>query len=146
MKLLSILGENLKHGHKEQIYHRTLTQVMLGLATVILAVFFCVPISVGQYGMAAVQGVLAIVYAFAYYDFFNVANQRFKEVAVVTGTCILFWFFLIDGGIAKTAIYWIPFFPFMIFAVAGIYRGLWWVALFLFGAILIEALDYTDML
>jgi len=146
MNLLSILGEHLRHGHKEQTYHRTLTQVMLGLATVILGIFFFVHIFLGQYVMAAVQGVLAIVYMFAYFDFFKVTSQRFKEVAVVTGTCILFWFFLIDGGIAKTAIYWIPFFPFMIFAVAGIYRGLWWVALFLFGAIIIEALDYTDML
>ncbi len=146
MNLLSILREHLKHGHKEQIYHRTLTQVMLGLATIILGIFFFVHLFVAQYIMAAIQGVLAILYGLAYFDFFHVANQRFKEVAVVTGTCVLFWFFLIDGGIAKTAIYWIPFFPFMIFAVAGIYRGLWWVVFFLLGAIIIEALDYMDVL
>ncbi|MDQ6980458.1 MAG: ATP-binding protein [Ghiorsea sp.] len=146
MNLLSILGEHLRHGHKEQVYHRTLTHVMLGFATVILGIFFFVHIFLGQYVMAAIQGVLSIVYAFALFDFFKVANQRFKEIAVVTGTCILFWFFLIDGGIAKTAIYWIPFFPFMIFAVAGIYRGLWWISLFLFGVIVIKVFDYMDKL
>ncbi|WP_051938044.1 hybrid sensor histidine kinase/response regulator [Ghiorsea bivora] len=146
MKLLSILGEHLKHGHKEQVYHRTLTQVMLGLAIVILGVFFVVHLLLAEYVMAVIQGCLAILYAIAYFDVFHVKNQRFKEIAVVVGTCLLFWFFLIDGGIANTAIYWIPFFPFMIFAVAGIYRGLWWIALFLCGAVAIEFLDYMDVL
>jgi len=146
MKLLSILGEHLKHGHKEQIYHRTLTQLMLGLAMIILAVFFFVHLFLAKYDMAVVQGVLAILYALAYFDVFKVTNLWFKEIAVVMGTCFLFWFFLIDGGIAKTAIYWIPFFPFMIFAVSGIYRGLWWITLFLCGAIVIESLDYLDIL
>lgn len=146
MKLLSILGEHLRHGHKEQVYHRTLTQIMLGLATVILGVFFFVHLFLGEYIMAVVQAGLTVLYALAYFDFFHVKSQRFKEISVVLGTCVLFWFFLIDGGIAKTAIYWIPFFPFMIFAVAGVYRGLWWIALFLFGAVMIELLDYLDIL
>ena len=146
MKLLSILGEHLKHGHKEQVYHHALTQVMLGLAIVILGAFFFVHLFLAQYVMAVIQISLAVLYALVYFDAFHIKNQRFKEAAVVMGTCILFWFFLIDGGIAKTAIYWIPFFPFMIFAVAGIYRGLWWTALFLCGAITIESLDYVGVL
>ncbi|MDQ7001088.1 MAG: hypothetical protein Q9N02_00170, partial [Ghiorsea sp.] len=146
MKLLSILGEHLRHGHKEQVYHRTLTQIMLGLSTVILGVFFFVHLFLTEYLMAVIQGGLTVLYALAYFDFFHVKHRWFKEISVVLGTCVLFWFFLIDGGIAKTAIYWIPFFPFMIFAVAGIYRGLWWIALFLCGAVVIESLDYLDIL
>ena len=145
MKLLSELGLDSPQQEK-QAYHRTLTQVMLSLAAVILVIFSIVHVFLDLYVMAVVQGALAIVYALAYFDFFKIASQRFKEMAVVTGTCIFFWFFLIDGGIAKTAVYWIPFFPFMIFAVAGVRRGLGWIFLFLSGAFLIQVFVYLDKL
>lgn len=146
MKLLSELGLFTSSENKEQAYHRTLTQVMLAIAAVILGVFSVVHVFLGLYVMAVVQAILAMLYALAYFDFFKVASKRFKEIAVVLGTCVLFWFFLIDGGIAKTAVYWIPFFPFMIFAVAGVQRGLRWIFLFLFGAMIVETMVYLDIL
>lgn len=144
MKILPDLGLLNLPEDKEQAYHRTLTQVMLSIAAVILGVFCIVHIFLGEYVMAVIQGLLSILYALAYTDFFKVASARFKEIAVVTGTCLLFWFFLIDGGIANTAVYWIPFFPFMIFAVAGIRRGLRWNFFFLSGAFIIQGLIYLE--
>ncbi len=146
MKLLSELGVFDSPNQENHAYHQTLTQVMLSIAAIILSVFSVVHIFLGSYVMAGVQGTLAIVYIVAYFDFFKASNHRFKEISVVMGTCILFWFFLIDGGIANTAVYWIPFFPFMIFAVAGVRRGLIWNVVFLSGAFAIEALIYLGKL
>ena len=146
MTLFSDFRQQFKAAHQEKDYHQTLTQVMLGLAMMILLVFSLVHIVLEHYVMAVVQGGLSVLFALVYFDVFSAANKHWKEATVILGVCILFWFFLIDGGIAKTAVYWIPFFPFMILAITSLRRGLFWIALFLAGALSIELLVYWGLL
>ncbi len=146
MTLLADLKAQLKEEQQTQTsYHHALVQLMLGVGAAVLFVFAMVHVVLGFYGMAVVQMLLSIVYTLAYFDFFKVANDKFKEVAIMVGTSLLFWFFLVDGGIANTAIYWVPLFPFLAFAVAGVRRGLRWVILFLLGVLAIEAMVYAGL-
>jgi signal transduction histidine kinase/ActR/RegA family two-component response regulator len=50
-----------------------------------------------------------------------------------------------DGGIARTGIFWVPFFPFLVFGVSGLSGGALRVAIFSMGLLGIEALDYFDI-
>ncbi len=142
---MKLLGVEVDFRHQEQTYHKTLTHAMLGFELAILCVFMLVHVAYGLYGMAALQAVLAICNAIAFFDVFKL-GQRFKAFVVVMSTCIMFWVFLIDGGIANTAIYWIPFFPFMIFGVVGLAKGLAWIAFFIAGVLVIISLDYAGIL
>jgi len=73
-------------------------------------------------------------------------TNRAKESLVIVGTIVMFLFLLADGGIAKTGIYWVSFFPFLLFGVSGVRRGWKWLALFLVGFLAIQILDMLDVI
>ena len=127
-------------------YRIQLINVMLVLFMLVLSGFSLAHFFAHHITIAAFQISLVAMYALTYFDPFNMLTYKRKETIVMVGIMLLFWFLFADGGFAKTGIYWIPFFPFLAFAVSGLSRGLVWVALFFMGLLGIEALDDMGMI
>ncbi|MDX8382055.1 MAG: ATP-binding protein [Ghiorsea sp.] len=57
----------------------------------------------------------------------------------------MFWLLFSDGGIERTGIFWVPFFPFLVFVVSGLQRGIRWLSIFTIGLLSIAVLNYADI-
>jgi len=55
----------------------------------------------------------------------------FCEYTLMLAALLVFSSLLIDGGLARTGIYWVPVYPFLAFYVMGQREGWYWIALFL---------------
>jgi len=131
--------------HRPYEYRVQLINVMLVLAILILSTFSAIHFYVNNMFMASFQIFWAFTFAFVYFDPFRFLTYRRKENVVVLGTILLFWFLFANGGIEKTGIYWVPFFPFLVFAVSGLQRGNRWLGIFALGLLSIEALNYAGV-
>jgi len=126
-------------------YRVRLLNVMLISAVAVLSVFSSIHFYVNHMLMAYFQAFWAIIFTFVYFDPIRFLTYRRKENIVVFGTVSLFWLLFADGGIDQTGIFWVPFFPFLVFVVSGLQRGTRWLAIFTMGLFSIAALNYADI-
>ncbi len=146
MSIFSYFKVNAEQEQRPYEYRIQLVNVMLVLSMLVLGGFSIAHLFVHHTTTAIFQIGLALLYAFTYFDPLKILTYKRKENIAMMGTMLLFWFLFTDGSFERTGIYWIPFFPFLAFAVSGLSRGLAWVALFSMGLLGIEALAYMDMM
>jgi len=126
-----------KYDHERQY----LVDVLLLISTVALASFAIVHYMHFDYRVATFQAVLAVIYTACLLLPEKKVSVATKEYVILLGTIVLFLVLIASGGIANTGIYWVPFLPFMIFAIVGLRKGVWWIALFILGFLGIILLD-----
>ncbi|MDQ7005067.1 MAG: ATP-binding protein [Ghiorsea sp.] len=146
MGIFSYFNVVTSEEHRPYEYRIQLVNVMLVLSIIVLSFFSMVHLYLGHNLMAIFQISLASIYTFTYFNPLKNVRYEHKESIVVMGTTILFWFLFLDGGIESTGIYWVPFFPFLVFAVAGLQSGKSWVVLFGLGLVTIEVLDELELI
>ncbi len=146
MDFLSYFYLDSDREHQEYKYREVLVNAMLVFSMLTLSVFSMLHFYKDDLILPIIQLLLVVVYAFSFFDPFQALSKRFKENLVISGMIFLCLFLLVDGGIAKTGIYWVPFFPFIAFALSGIRRGWRWVAVFALGLVGIQVFDYLDVL
>ncbi len=145
MGIFSYFNVDTNEEHRPYEYRVQLVNVMLVLSMVILGSFSVLHLLSNHILMAVFQASLAIIYAFTYFDPLKMLRYKYKENIVIIGTVLLFWYLFFDGGIEATGIFWVPFFPFLVFAVSGLQSGKYWVLLFGSGLVGIEILDYLNI-
>ena len=146
MGIFSYFNIGTNEENRPYEYRIQLVNVMLVLSMGILSGFALLHFYLGHVAMAGFQTALSILYAFTYFDPWKILRYQHKENIVVIGTILLFWFLFVNGGIEHSGIFWVPFFPFLVFVVSGLQRGKYWVGVFVVGLIAFEVLNHFHLI